>query len=343
MKNILIVSDTHGDITGIKEVIEENKIDYLIHLGDNYVDYEQIKKMAPKIQSWYIFGNHDLEWLEPKELLFEINGIKIYATHGHQSDIKLGYDELIEKGKINGAKIVLCGHSHIQKCISKDNIILINPGSFSESRDKNISGSYCILQVKDSDINVICRWNEYEEILGVEINTVKLEEYTPKYKELFLKERENLINLLGDRIIQIEHVGSTSMPGIVAKPIIDMVIAIEDLSTITEIEKILTKEGYIYKGPIEAENDRYQFLKGNSIKRDYHIYFTTLNSEVWYDYVLYRDYMLSHEEDLKKYEALKKDLARLYPNDRRNYLKHKQSFINDIHKKARKLYLNKDF
>ncbi len=339
MKNILIISDTHGNIKGVSEVLNNNKIDYIIHLGDNYADVDNIKSIANDIPIWYVFGNHDLEWLEPKEILFEINGIKMYATHGHRLDIKLGYDELISIGKNNGAKVVLCGHSHIQKCIYKDGIIVINPGSFSESRDKNISGSYCILQIEKSDINVICRWNEYEEILGVEINTVKLEEYNPKYKELFIQEKNNLMNLLKDKIIQIEHVGSTSMPGIVSKPIIDIVVAIKDLSEIKEIENILVKEGYIYRGPIESENDRYQFLKGNSIKRDFHIYFTTLNSEVWYDYVLYRDYMLSHEQDLRKYESLKKSLAKLYPNDRRNYLKHKQNFINEIHVKARKLYL----
>lgn len=339
MKNILIISDTHGDTKGLDEVLSANNIDYIIHLGDNYTDIDNIKSIAKDIPLWYIYGNHDLEWLEPKEVLFEINGIKIYATHGHRLDIKLGYDELISIGKNNGANVVLCGHSHIQKCIYKDGVIVINPGSFSESRDKNISGSYCILQIEKQNINVICRWNEYEEILGVEVNTVKLEEYNPKYKELFNEEKQKLKALLKDKIIQIEHVGSTSMPGIVSKPIIDIVVAVKDLSSIKEIENILVKEGYIYRGPIETENDRYQFLKGNSIKRDFHIYFTTLNSEVWYDYVLYRDYMLSHEEELRNYENLKKSLARLYPNDRRNYLKHKQKFINDIHIKARKLYL----
>ena len=342
MKNILVISDTHGDVKEIRGVLCNNKIDYIIHLGDNYNDIDCIKDMSNGIPTWYVFGNHDLEWLEPKEILFEINGIKIYATHGHRVDIKLGYDELINIGKKNGANIVLCGHSHIQKCIYKDGIIVINPGSFSESRDKNISGSYCILQIEGQKINVICRWSEYEEILGVEINTVKLEEYNPKYKELFCKEKEHLLNLLQDRVVQIEHVGSTSMPGIVSKPIIDMVVAVKDLNKIKEIEDILVGEGYIYRGPIEAENDRYQFLKGNSIKRDFHIYFTTLNSNVWYDYVLYRDYMLSHENELKKYETLKKKLAKLYPNDRRNYLKHKQGFINEIHVKARNLYLKSD-
>ena len=342
MKSIVIISDTHGDLSSIEDILKNEKVDYLLHLGDDFDDYNRIKNMYPNIQSTYIVGNHDLEWLEPKEVLFEIYGVKIYAVHGHTYNIKLGLDELVNRGKEVGANIVLYGHNHIQKCIKMNDIILINPGSLSESRDKNISGSYTILQISDKQINVISKWSEYEEILGVEINTVKLEEYNPKYKELFNEERETLLRLLEpfkDQIIQIEHVGSTSMPGIKAKPIIDMVIALKDLSIINDIKEILVNENYIYKGPIEAENDRYQFLKGNSIKRDYHIYFTTLNSDVWYDYVLYRNYMLEHPNELKQYEALKEKLARLYPNDRRNYLKHKQSFINGIHEKARKLYL----
>lgn len=339
MKNILVISDTHGDTDGICEVLNDNKIDYIIHLGDNYADIAAIQSVANDIPCWYVFGNHDLDWLEPKEILFEINGIKIYATHGHKLDIKLGYNELINIGKSNNAQIVLCGHSHMQKCIYKNGVIVVNPGSFSEARDKNISGSYCLLQVEGNNVNVICRWSEYEEILGAEINTVRLEEYNPKYVELFNEEKQNLIRLLKDKILHIEHVGSTSMPGIVSKPIIDIVIAIEDLQDIDEVKSILVKEGYIYKGPLDNDNDRYQFLKGNSIKRDFHIYFTTLDSEVWYDYVLFRDYMLSHQEDLKKYEALKKSLAKLYPNDRRNYTKHKESFIKEIQLKARELYL----
>ncbi|MBP3284682.1 MAG: YfcE family phosphodiesterase [Clostridia bacterium] len=339
MVNIAIISDTHDDISLVKQVMERDKIDYMIHLGDNVEDVSRILKEYPDLKLFYIKGNHDDEMVTPAEELFEICGLKIYATHGHLFDSKKDHSGLIERGKQYQADIVLFGHSHIQKVFEKDGILAINPGSLSESRDKNIAGSYVLLQILNDRVNVIARWFETEELLGVEINTVVLQEYNPKYKELFEKEKANLLKYLGDEVVQIEHIGSTSMPGIVSKPIIDIVVAVKDLGKIGEIEKILTEKGYIYKGPISAIDDRYQFLVGNSIKRDYHIYFTELNSEVWYKFVLYRDYMLSHPEELKQYEMLKMKLAKLYPNDRRNYLKHKQVYINEIHKKARKLYL----
>ena len=343
MKKIALISDTHNDISNLEQIIQEDNIDYIIHLGDDYVDVDRIRIKYPEIPIFYIMGNHDMDWLEPKEAIFQIYGIKIYATHGNKFNVKMTHDELIKRAKELDASIALYGHSHIQKCTKKDGVILVNPGSLSESRDYNISGSYIIMKIDENKITFECKWKEFEEILGVEINTVVLKEYNPVYKELFNKEKEKLKNLLGDTILQIEHVGSTSMPGIVSKPIIDMVCAIKDIKEIENIKEILVKNGYIYKGPIESKNDRYQFLKGNSTKRDFHIYFTTLNSDVWYDYVLYRDYLLEHPDELKKYESIKKKLAILYPFDRRNYLKHKQKYINTIHIKARKLYLNQNY
>lgn len=342
MVNIAIISDTHDDIGMVKHVLERDKIDYVIHLGDNYEDVSRILTEYPNLKLFYIKGNHDDEMVTPAEALFEICGLKIYATHGHLFDSKTDHSGMIERGRSFGADIVLFGHSHIQKVFEKDGMIVINPGSLSESRDKNIAGSYVLLQILEDRVNVVARWFETEELLGVEINTVVLNEYNPKYKKLFEQEKANLMQYLGDEILQIEHIGSTSMPGIVSKPIIDIVVAVKDLNKIGEIESVLTEKGYIYKGPISAIDDRYQFLIGNSVKRDFHIYFTELNSDVWYDFVLYRDYMLSHPEELREYEELKIKLAKLYPNDRRNYLKHKQVYINEIHKKARKLYLNQE-
>ena len=86
-----------------------------------------------------------------------------------------------------------------------------------------------------------------------------------------------------------------------------MVIALKDLEGINEIKNILVSAGYIWRGPIELQNDRYQFLKENDIKRDFHIYFTTLGSVVWNRFVLYRDYLLEHPNDLKNMKNLKKD------------------------------------
>lgn len=341
MTNVAIISDTHGDIDNVEKVMELDKIDYMIHLGDNEDDFGEILKKYPKLKMVYIKGNHD-EYTSQTETFFEICGVPIFSTHGHLYDIKYGYDRLFDKAKKLGAKIILCGHTHIQKCLNRDGIFLVNPGSLSESRDKNILGSYTLLQIDSEQVNIISRWFEKEEIVGVEINTVVLKEYNPEYKVLFEKEKELLMEILGGEVVDIQHIGSTSIPSILSKPILDIVVAVKDFKKISEIEEKLVKNKYISKGIIDGPMDKYQFLKGNSIKRFCHIYVTELNSESWYRFVLFRDYMNSNIEEAREYEKLKEKLARLYPEDRRNYTKHKDKYITSIIEKAKELYLGRN-
>lgn len=338
MTNIAVISDTHGDIENVEKVMELDKIDYLIHLGDDEDDFSEILNKYPKLRMVYIKGNHD-EFTTQTETFFEICGIPIFSTHGHLYDIKYGYDKLFDKAKRLGAKIILCGHTHIQKCLYRDGIYLVNPGSLSESREKSVGGSYTLLQIDEEQVNIISRWFELEKVVGVEINTVVLKEYNPEYKVLFNKEKEILMEILGEDVVDIQHVGSTSISSILSKPILDIVVAIKDFSKISEIEKKLVENKYISKGIIDGPMDKYQFLKGNSIKRFCHIYVTELNSESWYKFVLFRDYMNEHIEEAREYEKLKEKLARLYPEDRRNYTKHKQKYIDSVIEKAKELYL----
>lgn len=338
LTSVVVISDTHGDIDNVCKVQDLDKVDYMIHLGDNEEDVSEILKKYPNLKLIYIKGNHD-EYTNNTETFFEICGVPIFSTHGHLYDIKYGYDALFEKAKKLGAKIILCGHTHIQKCINRDGIFLINPGSLSESREKNVLGSYTILQFEEDKVNIISRWFEKEDIIGVEINNVVLKDYNPEYKKLFEQEKSILMDILGEEVIDIQHVGSTSITSILSKPILDIVVAVKDIGKISEIEEKLVRNKYIYKGIIDGPMDKYQFLKGNSIKRFCHIYVTELNSESWYRFVLFRDYMNSHIEEAIEYERLKEKLARLYPEDRRNYTKHKSKYIDSVIEKARELYL----
>lgn len=338
MINIAVISDTHGDIENVKKIMELDNIEHIIHLGDNEDDVAEILKEYPNIKLTYIRGNHD-DFINQSEAFFEIEGIPIFATHGHLYDIKYGYDALFKKAKEVGAKIILCGHTHIQKCLNRNGIFLINPGSISESREKNVLGSYTLIQLDSNQVNIISRWFNKEEHIGVEINTVVLREYDLKYKELFEFERQALLEILGDEVIDIQHVGSTAIPSILSKPILDIVVAVKDIGKIAEIEEKMVKNQYISKGMISGAQDKYQFLKGDNKKRFCHIYITELNSESWYRYVFFRDYMNSHIEEAYEYERLKEKLARLYPDDRRNYTKHKGDYIDSVIEKAKKLYL----
>ena len=142
MVNIAIISDTHDDISMVKQVLGRDHIDYMIHLGDNVEDVSRILNEFPELKLFYIKGNHDEDPELLAEAIFEICGLKIYATHGHLFDSKKEHDGLIARGREYGANVVLFGHSHIQKVFEKDDVLVINPGSLSESRDKNIAGRY---------------------------------------------------------------------------------------------------------------------------------------------------------------------------------------------------------
>ncbi len=345
IKKIAIISDTHGLIDYIDDVFEyEGNIDCLIHLGDYYSDMDLIKKKYPDLLTYYIMGNHDMDWLEPKEALFNVYGVRIFATHGHLYQIKLGIDSLIKKAKEVNADVVLYGHNHIQKCIYKDNIIVINPGSISEPREDNCLFSYTILEITKNEIIVKSKWANYDSKgIGLEINTVKLVPHSDTWKEAFLAEKKNLEDLLGNKVVQIEHVGSTSIPNMPAKPIIDIVVALDSIGSVEYATKKLVSNGYIYKGPIEATNDRFGFVKGVGNKREEHLYLTTLNSEVWYDYVLVRDYVTEHKEAFDAYLNLKTTLAEKYADDRRKYTKSKFDFLEEMHRLSRKQYLGVDY
>ncbi len=344
-KKVVIISDTHGLIDYMDDIFEnEGNIDCLIHLGDYYGDIGLIENKYKNLKTYYIMGNHDMEWMEPKEAIFDIYGVKIFATHGHLYNIKLGVDKLVEKAKSVGADIVLYGHNHIQKCIYQDGIIVINPGSISEPREDNCLFSYTILEITKDEIIVKSKWGNYNSNgIGLEINTVKLVPHNDAWKEAFLKEKENLQNILGKKVVQIEHVGSTSIPNMPAKPIIDIVVALDSIGSVEYAVKKLVANGYIYKGPIESTNDRYGFVKGIGNKREEHLYLTTLNSEVWYDYVLVRDYIIEHKEAFDAYLNLKTTLAEKYADDRRKYTKSKFDFLEEMHRLSRKEYLGVDY
>ncbi|MDO4282742.1 MAG: YfcE family phosphodiesterase [Clostridia bacterium] len=345
IKKIAIISDTHGLIQYIDDVFaNEGNIDYLIHLGDYYSDMGLINAKYPGLKTYYIMGNHDMEWMEPKEAIFEILGVRIYATHGHLYNIKLGVNGLVKRAKEVNADIALYGHNHIQKCIYQDHVIVINPGSISEPREDNCLFSYTILEITDNEIIVKSKWGNYDSRgIGLEINTVKLVPHSDTWKEAFLKEKENLENILGNKVVQIEHVGSTSIPNMPAKPIIDIVVALDSIGSVEYAVKKLVANGYIYKGPIESTNDRYGFVKGIGNKREEHLYLTTLNSEVWYDYVLVRDYVTEHKEAFDAYLELKTTLSEKYADDRRKYTKSKFDFLEEMHRLSRKEYLGVDY
>ena len=156
-------------------------------------------------------------------------------------------------------------------------------------------------------------------------------------------ESENTINrlkkILGNIAKGIEHVGSTSVPTIMAKPIIDIALSVESFDAVLAFEKELEADGFYYRPNV---SDREQLLfscgsyyDGSGALQTHFIHVVLENSEDWINYIAFRNYLRKHEPVAKQYEALKISLAKEFEGHREKYTPGKQELISTIIKKAR--------
>jgi GrpB-like predicted nucleotidyltransferase (UPF0157 family) len=158
---------------------------------------------------------------------------------------------------------------------------------------------------------------------------------------LFEKEKSFLSNLLPDTIVKrIEHFGSTAIPGLTAKPVIDMLIEVTSYSeTIKLIIPVLSELGYEYFWRTDVETPYCWFIKRDENgKRSYHIHMVEKESELW-DRLYFRDYLIKFPEAAMEYGRLKSRLAVSFPNDRVAYHNGKSGFILSTTKKAKEYFL----
>lgn len=151
---VLIMSDTHGYIFNAKKAIDRNPdIEMVLHLGDYYRDATQLSQLYPNIKFDYVYGNCDIGIGDIcAEKTIEIEGKRIFMTHGHKYSVKWDYNRILAKAESEKAEVILYGHTHISVIDNNKNILIINPGSISESRSNNPE-SYIILEISKDDIN----------------------------------------------------------------------------------------------------------------------------------------------------------------------------------------------
>lgn len=170
--------------------------------------------------------------------------------------------------------------------------------------------------------------------IGLKRGVVKLMPYDPRWQNEFESEKHSLVEAFGNKIIAVEHIGSTSLPGAYAKPIIDLQVGIRSLDEATDFIAGLEKLGYEYV-PEEWFADRCFFPKGTDECITHHLHLVEFNGAEWTNSLLFRDYLIAHPQALKEYVALKEDLAERYENDRHKYTEAKDAFINSVLQKAK--------
>jgi GrpB-like predicted nucleotidyltransferase (UPF0157 family) len=163
-------------------------------------------------------------------------------------------------------------------------------------------------------------------------------EYDSKWPIMYEKEKQVIARLLGEHILSIEHVGSTAVPGLAAKPIIDIMIGVKNLdegrqTCIQPLQDI----GYHYVPDFEIElPDRCFLYRGSEDGHSHHVHITEPNSIFWIEHILFRDYLRKYPAAAEKYGELKQHLAQKYKTQRAEYGQAKTDFIQNVLGKARK-------
>lgn len=156
---------------------------------------------------------------------------------------------------------------------------------------------------------------------------IEIAPYDSRWPILYEEERVCLAAALGDMAPRIEHIGSTSVPGLSAKAIIDVQVAMASLEPVETYSERLRSLGYTYF-PVLGNTDRYSFGKG--VPHTHHVHIVEYGSEEYIRPIAFRDYLRAHAEVARQYEALKRTLAARFRHDRQGYNSAKTDFIRSI-------------
>jgi len=173
-------------------------------------------------------------------------------------------------------------------------------------------------------------------MIGQHKRNLNVVPFRSSWKELFEQEKDLLNRALGEKALQTEHIGSTSIPGIVAKPIIDIMVAVVSLSQATEHIPKLEELGYEYKSP-DTVPERLFFAKEQEPEyRTHHLNLVAQDSVFWNNQLAFRDYLRKHDQLAVEYGNLKKHLAKVYSLTKVLDRDGKTEFVTKILELARK-------
>jgi len=165
---------------------------------------------------------------------------------------------------------------------------------------------------------------------------VVLTEYDPEWASKFEAEKEFLLQVIGDWICgSVEHVGSTAIPGLIAKPVIDIMFGVKSLEESRPTIDILINNGYehsAYKTDV-----MHWFCKPNDAFRTHHLHLIPYKSPLWQERIQFRELLRSDGRIAREYAELKKNLAIKYKDDRETYTLKKWPFIEkELYRKKAK-------
>lgn len=163
------------------------------------------------------------------------------------------------------------------------------------------------------------------------VRRLSLVAYDPRWAARFEEEKARILEVAGSRLLAVEHVGSTAIPGILAKPVLDILGGVRTLADGDALVTRLAAIGYEYVPEYEAIiPDRRYFRKGPAGARTHHLHVVEHEGKEWRKMMGFRDYLRAHPAVAREYGELKRRLARTFRDDRDAYQEAKASFIRDV-------------
>jgi GrpB-like predicted nucleotidyltransferase (UPF0157 family) len=164
------------------------------------------------------------------------------------------------------------------------------------------------------------------------VTVVEIVPHDPAWGEAFRMEERKLREILADEIVEIQHIGSTSVPGLLAKPIIDVLVGVRKIEDVDCYNDDMARAGYEPRGEFGLAGRRF-FTKGIP-KRTHNVHVFQAGDPGFERHLNFRDYLIAHPETARKYGELKKALSETCENDIDRYCDGKDAFVKDTERKA---------
>ncbi len=167
-------------------------------------------------------------------------------------------------------------------------------------------------------------------MIGLKRGTVKLVPHQASWARYFRKEAEAIRDRLGPTVVDVQHIGSTAIPGIHAKPIIDMLLGVKKLRGVKKHFVQLKPLGYVYRPVPRNSHRKLLYVKGPAHHRLVYLHVVRYNGSVWRKDISFRDQLIGNRRLARQYERIKQRLAKKHPDDRGKYTAGKLPFIFSV-------------
>ncbi|MFL8674134.1 GNAT family N-acetyltransferase [Clostridioides sp. GD02404] len=317
----------------------------------NHNDLDEISKILQDIEVMYAwehaFSDEEvLEWIDRNIQRYDNDGYGYFIAIDKEREDVVGQIGLIKQDIGLGIGYIIKKEYWNQGYATEGAIACIDYAI------KNLSADTLVADIRPENtasINVAKRLgmkktSEYDkiykgkvmkhdiyqlEVSGLTTKIVEVVEYNPNWKYEFEKLKSTLEKVLGDSILKIEHVGSTSVEGLSAKPRLDVDIVIENYNYLNDVISKLKKLGYRHLGNLDIEG-REAFLYETTDFMEHNLYVCPKNGKGYLEHIKFRDYLRLNPDKVKEYSNLKKKLAKLYRYDVNAYCDNKTDFIRKI-------------